>query len=222
MFANVTCLRYWKSERADITTCEDALRSDVRHGLFCVADGAGTTIFSNIWADILVEQFVQDPLMSSDPFEMEWWIRQAQKRYRGLAPKSDKLNWNARQKALEQGAYATLATLRFIRSDAQALAAELLVIGDSCVIIGHPGKQQIVPFPLQHAQDFDRAPYCVPSLLKNLNRHVLYAKTYEVTLSPGDILILATDAVARWIISGGGSGNESHAWEAFLEIAQKT
>ena len=222
MFADVTGLRYGKSERADLSTCEDALDSNVQHGLFCVADGAGTTLFSNIWAEILVRKFVQDPLMSGDPFEMEWWIRQAQKVYRERAPQSDKLNWNARQKALEQGAYATLATLRFASLDAHSAEADLLVVGDSCVIIGYPKKQQFVPFPLEHPHDFDRAPYCVPALLKNLNRHTLYPKIKRVTLTPGNIVILATDAVARWIISSGGTGNESNAWKAFLDVAQRT
>ncbi|HEU0001194.1 MAG TPA: protein phosphatase 2C domain-containing protein [Ktedonobacteraceae bacterium] len=221
MFADVTSLRYWKSERADITTCEDALRFDLQHGLFCVADGAGSTLFSNIWADILVEQFVKDPLMSSDPFEMEWWIRQAQKHYQERAPQSDRLNWNARRKALEQGAYSTLATLRFTRAERTAASAELLVVGDSCIITGNPQKQQITSFPLQHSQEFDRAPYCVPALPKNLNRYTLYARTWEVSFAPGDIIILATDAVARWIIGGGASGNESNSWLAFNEVAQK-
>lgn len=222
MFADVISLRYWKSERADITTCEDALRANTQHGLFCVADGAGSTLFSNIWADILVEQFMQNPLMSSDPFEMEWWIRQAQKRYRERVPQSDKLNWSARQKALEQGAYSTLATVYFTRSEKKMATAELLVIGDSCILIGNALKQQITSFPLQHDQDFDRAPYCVPALPKNLNRHALYPRTCEVTFAPGDIIILATDAVARWIVRGGTSGDESNAWNAFLEVARKT
>ena len=82
--------------------------------------------------------------MSNDPFEMEWWNQQAQKYYRQQAPKSDKLNWNARQKALEQGAYSTLATLLFTHYDAQAATAELLVVGDSCVLIGH--QEQVIAF----------------------------------------------------------------------------
>ncbi|HEY0755604.1 MAG TPA: protein phosphatase 2C domain-containing protein [Ktedonobacteraceae bacterium] len=221
MFAHVTNLRYWKSERADITTCEDASRADPQRGLFCVADGAGTTLFSNIWAEILVEYFVLAPLLGCDPFEMDWWIRQAQKRYRDLVPQADKLNWNARQKAVEQGAYSTLATLRFLRCNERSATAELLVVGDSCVIIGQPDQQTVTAFPLQHAVDFDRAPYCVPALLKNLNRKTLYARQMEVTLTPGTCIILATDAVARWIISGGASGQESMAWYAFQEVACK-
>ena len=221
MFAHVSNLRYWKSERADITTCEDASRADMQRGLFCVADGAGTTLFSNIWADILVNHFIHDPLAGIDLFEMEWWIRQAQKRYRERAPQLDTLNWNARQKAAEQGAYSTLATLRIVRSAEQTATAELLVIGDSCVIIGQQRQEKILAFPLLHSTDFDRAPYCVPALLKNLNRKTLYARQREVTLAPGDTIILATDAVARWIIAGGTSGQEGQSWQAFQEVASK-
>ncbi|HEX7733624.1 MAG TPA: protein phosphatase 2C domain-containing protein [Ktedonobacteraceae bacterium] len=220
MFAHVTNLRYWKSERADLTTCEDASRADPRRGLFCVSDGAGTTLFSNIWAEILVEHFTRAPLVSLDAFEMEWWIRQAQKRYRELAPQADRLNWNARQKAVEQGAYATLAALRFLSADEQSASAELLAIGDSCVIIGHATRQTITAFPLQHPTDFDRAPYCVPALLKNLNRKTLYAKRLALELAPGDTIILASDAVARWIIGGGAANQENSAWDAFQEVAQ--
>src|SRR5215468_9454472 len=121
MFAHISNLRYWKSERADLTSCEDALQADPQRGLFCVADGAGTTLFSNIWAEILTRHFVSDPLMSIDPFEMEWWIRQAQKSYREQAPQANQLNWNARQKAAEQGAYTTLATMRILQADEQAV-----------------------------------------------------------------------------------------------------
>jgi len=52
MFAQVTRLQYWKSEH-DEQTCEDAYGESVTDGLFAVADGAGTTLFSNIWAKIL-------------------------------------------------------------------------------------------------------------------------------------------------------------------------
>jgi len=223
MFAHVTGLRYWKSERADLTTCEDALRFDVSRGLFCVADGAGTTLFSNLWAEMLVKQFMSDPLLSSDPFEMEWWIRLVQKEYQAAtAPKLSKLDWNAKQKAVDQGAYSTLAALRVVQQTAQSLTATLLAVGDSCALIGHMAEQRLEAFPLQHDEAFDRSPYCVPALLKNLNRYTLYPKEQTVEAQPGDVIILATDAVARWIVSGGGSGDESKAWEAFLEVSQRT
>lgn len=223
MFARVTALRYWKSERADMTTCEDALRSDAPRGLFCVADGAGTTLFSHIWAEILVEHFLHNPLAYSEPdewgWELAWWIRQAQQRYRELAPPSTRLDWSVRQKAIEQGAYATLATLRFLHANDETAVAELLAIGDSCIIVGHQQQETITAFPLQRSADFDRAPYCVPALLKNLSRKTLYPHQRQVTLAPGDRVILATDAVAHWIIAGGTTGQAERAWDAFQEVA---
>src|SRR5579872_2335622 len=98
MFAQITRLRYWKSEH-DEQTCEDAYGEDALHGLFAIADGVGTTLFSNIWSSILVERFLAAPLMSNDAFEVEWWVRQAQKQYQQDAPQAGKLDWNALQKA---------------------------------------------------------------------------------------------------------------------------
>ncbi len=223
MFAHVTGLRYWKSERVDLTTCEDALCYDVSRGLFCVADGAGTTLFSNLWADILVRQFAGDPLMSCDFFEMEWWIRFAQREYQTtIAPKLSKLDWSAKQKAIDQGAYSTLVALRVVQQSAQAMTAVLLAVGDSCALVGHMADERIEAFPLQREKEFERAPYCIPALLKNFNRYTLYPSERTIELLPDDVIILATDAVAHWIISGRGSGDESKAWKAFLEIAQRT
>src|SRR5450432_865783 len=106
MFAQVTRLQYWKSEHNE-ATCEDAYADDVARGLFTVADGAGTTLFSNIWARILVKHFLHVPLINNDPFEVEWWIRQAQELYKLEVPTHDKLDWNAWQKAQNQGSHST-------------------------------------------------------------------------------------------------------------------
>lgn len=220
MFVHTTPLRYWKSERADISTCEDAFAQNSASGLFAVADGAGTTLFSNIWADILVQQFVTRPLLSDDVFEMEWWVRQAQPVYTGRVPPVEKLDWNAQEKARKQGAYTTLATLRVSRVTPQSAEAELLVIGDSCVIIGRPSLQEVKSFPLQEASEFDRAPFCVPALLRNLNRNGLNCRRLSYPLLPDDIVILATDAVSRWIVSG---ANETMSqWQAFMQVAEQT
>src|SRR5258708_14567794 len=189
MFADVSNLRYWKSERADLSTCEDASQADSGRGLFCVSDGAGTTSFSQIWAQILVEQFGVAALVSLDPFELEWWVRQAQKRYAGLVPSADKLDWNARQKAVDQGAYATLATLRVLSSGEESAQVELLAVGDSCVLVGH-ADGRVTAFPLQKPVEFDRAPECLPALLKNLNRHALIPRRRELTLAPEDTVVL--------------------------------
>jgi hypothetical protein len=220
MFAQVTRLQYWKSEH-DEETCEDAYGESIADGLFAVADGAGTTLFSNIWAKILVQSFLAVPLMSNQPFEVEWWVRRAQEQYKLETPDPGKMVWNALQKAQNQGSHSTLATLRVSKNDASRALAELVVFGDSCVLISKPGSGQVQSFPLDNPTDFEQAPICVPSKLSIFNRYFHQCRVKHVELEPGDVVALATDAVSKWIISA-GNGRHAHAKDAFQELIAQT
>ncbi|HEY6542101.1 MAG TPA: protein phosphatase 2C domain-containing protein [Ktedonobacteraceae bacterium] len=221
MFAQITSLRYWKSEH-DAQTCEDAYGEDARHGLFAVADGVGTTLFSNIWSSILVERFLAVPLMSDNAFEIEWWVRQAQKQFQQNAPQADYLSWNALQKAQSEGSQSTLVTLRLTHVEANSAYADLLVFGDSCVLLGKlKAKGQFYTFPLDKADDFDRAPVCIPSKLSIFNRYFNRCQMKRVWLEAGDVVVLATDAVSRWIISA-GNGRYSDQFSALQAVIAQT
>ncbi len=220
MLAQVTRLRYWKSEH-DEQTCEDALGEHVPEGLFVVADGVGTTLFSNVWAWLLVDHFLNVPLLSNDPFEVEWWLRLIQERYQQELPSLEGMPWNALQKAQSQGSYSTLATVRITRVDADSALVTLLVFGDSCILIKKADTNGVLSFPLEKALDFDQAPISLPSKLSSFNRYFHRCTIKHVELAPGDNVILATDAVARWIVSA-GNGRYADSQSAFLEVAAQT
>lgn len=219
MFVRMKTLQHWKSEH-DALSCEDAVRTDMGQGLFALADGAGTTLFAHIWAKVLVEHFLQIPLMSNDPFEVEWWIRQAQKRYQQEVPPLALSSWNARQKVRNQGSSSTLATLRVQQNDAQSMQVAFLAIGDTCLLICKAGEKQLQTFPYTRPADFDSAPVCLPSLPTLFDRSFHHCLLQAYTLQPGDQAILATDAVARWIISA-GKGAYADTREAFQVIAEQ-
>lgn len=225
MLAQTKKLQYWKKEHKDPEGCQDACELASERGLFVVADGAGTTLFPAIWARILARHFVDIPLMSDDPFEVEWWVRLAQVQYKvQIQPVIDGLtDWSVRGKAQTQGSDSTLATVRISAVDPASAQAELLVFGDSCVIIGNTKKNKIEKsFVLQHPSEFNRAPICVPSNLRFFNRSFHRCTIESFTLQPEHIVILATDAVSKWIL-GGGSGGSRHAepWDAFREVCRQ-
>lgn len=220
MFVRMTILQHWKSEH-DASSCEDAAQGDPTHGLFAIADGAGTTLFSHIWARVLVTFFLQVPLLSNDPFEVEWWVRQAQERYVQEMPTLPTSSWNVMQKIHTQGSHATLAALRLLSSDEQSAQGAFLAVGDSCLLIHKAGTDQLHTFPYTRPEEFEAAPICLPSMLSLFDRTFHHLLLQPVSLETGDQAMLATDAVARWIISA-GKGTCSQATEAFQVVAEQT
>jgi Protein phosphatase 2C len=220
MLAQVTMLRYWKSEH-DEESCEDAIGENTAQGLFVVADGAGTTLFSDAWAGFIVQHFLRVPLMSNDPFEVEWWIRQAQEQFKNEFAGVANMPWNAQQKAQSQGSYTTLATLRVTVGDATHAQADLLIFGDSCVFVSRPESESILSFPLTQVDEFDQAPVCIPSKPGVFNRYFHQCHVTSLDLAPCDAVVIATDAVSKWIISA-GDGHYRDQRMAFQEVTQQT
>jgi hypothetical protein len=224
MFSRVTKLCWWKTDHNE-TTNEDVCLYDATKGIFVVADGVSTLFFSRRWAALLATYFLDVPLTGDDPFEVEWWLRPLQEQFKEQSPDVNTLHWSVRQKGRE-GSASTLASVRVTDiNDAsdKPVTAELLAFGDSCVFIGNEEAQEVrISFPVENVLDFERAPIAIPSLFAKFNRkfhHCLIKR--NVPLQAGDILILATDAVAKWILGKGANTRES-VWAAFMEVAQKT
>jgi hypothetical protein len=219
MLVQAKRLQYWKTEHQNMDGCQDACELVPERGVFAVADGAGTTLFPALWARILARHFVDIPLMSDDPFEIEWWVRIAQEQYKKEAPGLEHLlDWSVRAKAQNQGSDSTLATLRISSVDPTTAQAELLVFGDSCVIIGNTKTKSIErSFVYQHPDEFVQAPICVPSTLRFFNRHFHRCSIDTFTLGPQHIVIIASDAVAKWILSK-GDGRFDTVWTSFYEV----
>ena len=118
-----------------------------------VADGATETSFSGLWAQILVDAFVdraacrtsrRDRL--SGALASDW--RQAIDARTAHKP----LPWYALEK-LERGAFSSLMGLS-IRADGSWRA---LCVGDSCLFHVRP-RQAIRAFPYHHARQFNNHP----------------------------------------------------------------
>jgi hypothetical protein len=220
MFATIKKLAHWKSEH-DEQTCEDASDFKASSGLFAVADGVGTAAFSNIWARIIVQHFLAVPLLGEDPFEVEWWLRMAQEEYRKQAPDLAAMQGAARKKA-QEGSYTTLVTLRVAAVEGERVQADLRAFGDSCVLVRRAASgEPDLRFPLEKVKDFERGPVCLPSYLKRFDRHFTRCDFRSTSFAPGDQVLLATDAVAKWVIGGGGRG-EAFYQEAFERVAKQS
>ena len=172
--------------------------------LLAIADGATTASGSGFWARILA----QDAVLDLEPREdlARWrerlpvlrlqWLDSAQ------AALTKPLSWLA-EAGLERGAYATLLRVRVSGADWWAEGW-----GDSC-LFHLRGGQPILALPYGEPGAFEQDPFMLASVAGH--DEGLAAGRFMAcgTLEPGDVLVLASDAMACWLLDSG-------AWEELL------
>lgn len=162
---------------------EDHAAENLAVGRFSVSDGASTSARSDVWSKLLADTFVQgqDPL---DPHELadlrrRWWDLVFH----------DELPWYAHEK-LASGSAATFVGLR-ISGDIY----ESTAVGDSCLF--HIRQDELVlAAPYDHWTQFSRFP---PLVMTNHGDPPFQEHHWSGggRLIEGDVLVLATDAVAK-------------------------
>lgn len=194
------------------TEWEDAYTTDWASGVAAVADGASTGIYCRIWADELVKRFVADRPDARDPAALEQWVATLRKQWREVID-YPKLNYFKQRKVDETGAAATLLGLEVGPLDADGNRPwRACAVGDVTLFWIRDGKL-LASFPVVAADQFGSAP-----LLLRSNpgfRSVTLAATG--VCRPGDLFLLATDAVANRLLKSHADG-PGPDWESFETI----
>jgi hypothetical protein len=163
---------------------EDSAAGNIDAGRFAVSDGASMAARSDIWSRLLTEAFVHgnDPLADDTRTTLRqcWWER---------AYKPG-LRWHARDK-LARGSAATFLGLRVAEN-----TYHLTAVGDSC-LFHLAGKDLVLVAPLTDWTDFSRFPELVHTTPVVPADHVW---TGGGALGDGDVLLLTTDAVAKYLL----------------------
>src|SRR5579875_214087 len=143
--------------------CQDALAATAAHGRFAIADGAGESPYSSLWAQLLVEEFVCQserlPAWTSWlPSLQERWYKKVSESFQEtvLAPSRSEMPWYL-EAGLTQGAFAT-----FLGLVIEACGWHAVAVGDSCLFQVRQDKL-IRAFPMVRAADFSNAPWLVGS-----------------------------------------------------------
>jgi hypothetical protein len=181
---------------------EDALSFNLEKLKFAIADGASDSIFSGQWASSLSNEFVNfggDDKIKND---IGQFIRDSRKVwYESINWKG--LKWNVKNKAV-RGAYSTFLGMR--REDGSMENFTVHAIGDSCIFIFEEGMMK--SFPLNSPDQFGIHPslvwsgYGFPLNNKPFDQK-LNIKTEKFKVKKGSEIILATDAMSKFIMETG-------------------
>ena len=188
---------------------EDAFAGDSGQGHFAVADGASESSFARSWADLLVKQFVQSPILNPQ----QWGEWSAPLRDRWLEEVGGRtLPWYAEAK-LAQGAFATFLGLVV---DAEQCHWQAISIGDSCLFQIRDGILQKA-FPIQESHAFGRTPWLLGSRTLSENQTGDDGfQTCSGDWQVDDYFLLMTDALAQWFLSQMESGKTPRETVEFL------
>ena len=170
--------------------CQDPIQ------LFAVADGASEAIFSGLWANLLVDSWVNT---HNEVFSLsDGSIKRLAETWQANLP-IENLPWWAEEK-IRAGSFSTFAGLRLSTTEEYGCRWEFTAVGDSCLFIFRDSTFHYVS-PLTKSVEFNSSPYLIasePQFNTELNEHII---TDSGEVLEGDEFILATDALAYWILS---------------------
>ena len=182
-----------------------------------VADGASESAFAREWANALVDAFVAAPpapdgLAGDSPDE---WLAAPRERWNDCVP-WDRLPWHGEAKA-RAGAFATLLGLTLAASpnSPRRLSWRALAVGDSCLFVVSGGRLA-VSFPVEDASEFDNNPDLLCSNPENAGRGWEAARRLDGECAAGDLLLLASDALAHWFLAAAAAGDAP--WESIAAL----
>ena len=186
---------------------------------FAVADGATESAFSRSWAQILARDFVGQPpdLEEDEPDGMEKWLAPRQESWNRLIPWS-RIPWHGEAKT-RAGALATLLGLTICRKPgpSQGLHWRAVAVGDSCMFLVRQ-DELFLSFPLDDAAQFDNTPALLCSNPANNGRISDEVQRIEGYCHAGDMIILASDALAAWFLAQNAAGQKP--WQTLLALTQ--
>jgi serine/threonine protein phosphatase PrpC len=171
---------------------EDAFAGDAAKGRFAVADGASESSFAAAWAKLLADGFVG---ADRGLWRLDWLVPARQ----SWAAEVDTrpLPWFAEEKR-ELGAYATLLGIAF-RTAPEGGTWRALAVGDSCLFRLRAGKLR-KSFPLARSSDFGNQPALLGSRGRAADTPPQGIRRARGKWRPGDRILLATDALAEWLL----------------------
>ena len=218
---------YWVPKKGNSAEeYEDAFGCAEEQGVFAIADGATESSFSEIWAQVLTRQYVSSPPAGAPPGQsvLQDWLTPLQREWHANI-NWDRLPWYAEEKA-RSGAFAALLGIKFLTLTAEPPPTffsrllggfmkqqpkfprwQALAIGDSNMFHVR-GNELIRSFPLQRAEEFNSRPMLVGSNPARNNNIWGQVQFVEDEYRPGDIFIMATDALAKWFLDRHESGSK--------------
>ena len=175
--------------------CQDAYAQNDEKGRYAIADGVTRSFFPQEWATLLVKHFCESADWSLAKTDWQDWIAPIQQKwYEQIEEKVSERNlfyltnsFNTREPAA-----STFIGIEFNKDNTEWKA---MIVGDSCLF--HRSDSGFKSYLIENSVDFTNRPEIFASFAKDNDSEPTFILG---NVDPGGTFILATDALAKWIL----------------------
>lgn len=226
-------------EGEPLVECQDRYALAAKSGYRCyaVADGVAGSFVPGPWARVVAKGFVERAALFTGKDDFQSWLAGCSQQWhhwieQRWVPTINTLRERNGDSArdwsyeIRQGAQTTLIgciidSLRQMESHAFT-AVEVFAIGDSELFHFTPDRsggwniQSKIPY--EQSWDFDAYPPTLITVVRPelVERSWMRCKTTTINASAGDLLVLATDTLAKWILTQ--IEQQTGRWQDLLSI----
>jgi len=192
----ITVLQLHKRASYEFKHIQDKCAINLERKTFALADGTTQSFNSEIWAEIITNGFVTNPMFNADEL-INSFLKQVEE-YKSA---EFEFSTNPAKASLEKakqnkGGTATFIGLQFNEQN----KLDVISCGDTNLFLLN-SENKIIPFPFTDVDSLDANNFFINTeqLLQNKIDETFF-KQRTLECSPTDILILATDALSRLIL----------------------
>ena len=183
---------------------QDRYASDATVSAIALSDGAGSSLYPKKWAEILVNAFCNDRDNPIEPIRDSHrdWLSPLQAQWREYyleRLRAPQRNWWEGGSQLKSHGSATFLGLWLppMPIGIEGGCWQAVAVGDSCLFQWEHQSDRLRSFPLEASANFKRTTPCFASLPEHESATPQFA---EGLYARGDRFLLATDALAKWIL----------------------
>ena len=198
-------------------TNQDAIAISPDERVFAIADGVSQSPFSQIWSKKVVNKFIKKPLDISDLNEQKIkdWLADIRKEW-GSEIDQGKASELILDIAKKEGGSTTFLGMIIKKKKKKRQKLQLFGIGDTNMFLVKKneitGKLDMMGWPVTSVESFTDRTNALFSLDNTLQG---IPELKEFNVKRGDIVILATDALAKWILKSANLGQRP--WSKILK-----
>lgn len=174
--------------------CEDKFHVLEEENILLLSDGAGGVgVFADEWADFLVKGFSKNALKDQNTFanhlhSLKLLFYQQKEVF---------LDDNPSEFSDTFFMEGSAATLVVISIDTDANEMDCCAIGDSCAMLYRPATNEL-KWNIEGLSTFTQHPHLVNCADPSINENAIIETKWKY--QSGDLLLMATDALAQWLM----------------------